>query len=146
MAGIERRRAIAEEEYERTRREVAEHQVVDVAEDILGHAWVEHLEDLRRDVAQTVSAAAQTRDAAHRLLRAAQNDGDPRKLACAQRLLERSERDLAGTLAEGRRTLAAVERQLATLGRATLERVRRRHADLVRLDAARAAAFGTDPD
>jgi len=140
MARSERRRAIVEAN-ERTRREVTAHQVVDAAEDIIGNALAEHLDAVRRDAADLVAVAVDSRQAALRLLRAAQVDGDPRQIASAHALLEHSERDLQLNLAEGRRTLANVQTQLNALGRAAAERAHRRRVDLGRLDAAETAAL-----
>jgi hypothetical protein len=144
MAGSERRRTILEA-YERTRREVAENQVVDAAEDIVGNALVEHLDAVRREATDLVAVAAESRRAALRLVRAAQVDGDPRHISCAHALLEHSERDLQLNLAEGRQTLASVQTRLNALSRAAGERAHRRRADLGRLRAAETAVFKDGP-
>ena len=144
MAGSERHRTIVEA-YERTRREVAEHLVVDAAEDILGNALVEHLAAVRQDATDMVAVATESRQAALHLVRTAQAGGDPRQIACAHALLEHSERYLRLDLAEGRRTLADVQTQLKALSRAASERVHRRRADFSRLGAAGTAAFDDGP-
>lgn len=135
MAGIERRHGVAET-YERIRREVADHAVVDAAEEIIGHAWIAHLEELRGATAETVTEAAQNVSGARCLLRICQAAQEPRQLAVAQVLLERSQRELARSMADSTHMLVVVEEQLDALGRATAERVRRRLADLSRLQAA----------
>jgi hypothetical protein len=140
MSEIERRRS-GVEEYERTRREIAEHQVIDVAEDILGHALIARLESLRADATRAVSAAAETRQAAQRLVHAARFDTEPRRRS-ALALLERSEQGLVQVLAESRDVLATVDGHLEVLGRATHDRLRRGSEDRRRLNAARVAAFG----
>ncbi|HEX4790091.1 MAG TPA: hypothetical protein VH372_16615 [Actinospica sp.] len=144
MSETERRRS-GVEEYERTRREIAEHQVVDVAEDILGHAWIARLDSLRADTANAVAAAVENRQAAQRLMHAARFDTEPRRRS-ARALLERSERDLVQVLAESRDVFATVDGHLALLGRATLARLRRGREDRSRLNAARIAAFGPTVD
>jgi hypothetical protein len=140
MAGIERRHSVAEQ-YERVQREIADHAVVDAAEDILGHAWIDHLEQLRQATAHAVTSAARNVNGARRLLRGCQAAGDPRHVAQAQDLLERSERDLARSMAESSRMLCAVDEELDLLARATAERVRRRLVDLSRLESTHAAAI-----
>jgi hypothetical protein len=140
MAGIERRHSVAEQ-YERVQREIADHAVVDAAEDILGHAWITQLERLRHATADAVTSAAQNVNGARRLLRACQAAGDPRHVAQAQDLLERGERDLARNMAESSRMLCVVDEELDLLARATAERVRRRLADLGRLETTHAAAI-----
>ena len=133
------RRADAED-YACTRREVAEHQVVDAAEDILGHAWITHLERARHDAAVGVEASVEVVAAARKLVRAAESDGDRRQIEAADALHARAVRDLADTLADACRTLAWADAQLRVLGEATLARMRRRKADVQRLRTARLAA------
>ena len=140
MAGIDRRHAIAAE-YARIQREIADHAVVDAAEDILGHAWIAHLEQLRHAAADAVASAARNVHGARCLVHACQVTGKPRHLAHAQDLLKRSQRDLARSMAESGRILSEVDERLGLLSRATAERVRRRRADLSRLHATRAAAL-----
>lgn len=129
--------------YDRALREFVEHQVVDAAEAVLGHAWIAELERMRRESADLVARAVANAQAGRRLVRAAQVDGDLGRLVCAQELLERSEGDLAGALAESHRTLPMVEQELDRLNRATSARIRRRRTDLERLHAAHADAPGT---
>jgi hypothetical protein len=136
--GGQRRRGFAAD-YEQTRREVAEHQVLDAAEDILGHAWVSHLERARHDAAVAVEAAVEVRAAARKLVRAAESDGERRRIEAAEALHARAGRDLADALAEARLTLAWADAQLRALGEATLARMRRRKSDVRRLRTARLA-------
>jgi len=144
MAGIERRHSAAET-YERIRREIADHAVVDAAEDILGHAWITHLEQLRHAAADAVTSAAQNVNGARCLIRVVQTRGVPGQLALARDLLERSERDLARNMAESSRMLCLVDDELDVLARATAERVRRRLSDLSRLEVTHPAAIETAP-
>jgi hypothetical protein len=144
MAGIERRQPVAET-HERIRREIADHAVVDAAEDILGHAWITHLEQLRHAAADAVTSAAQNVHGARCLIRVCQAKGAPGQLAQAHDLLERSERDLARNMAESSRMLCLVDDELDVLARATAERVRRRLSDLSRLEVGGPAAIETAP-
>jgi hypothetical protein len=129
-------------EIDRIRCEIADHAVLDAAEDILGHAWITHLEELRHAAADTVTEAAQNVGGARCLVRICQAVGEPRQLAVAQSLLERSELALADSVDESRRMLSVVETQLELLARATAERIQRRREDLNLLQTAHAARFG----
>lgn len=148
MAGIERRRVVADkyEKYERIQREIADNAVVDAAEEIIGHAWIAHLEELRSATAETVTEAAQNVSGARCLVRICQAAEEPQQLAAAQNLLERTQRDLARSMADSTRMLVVVEEQLDVLGRATAERVRRRLADLSRLQDTHGAVSDADAD
>jgi hypothetical protein len=129
-------------EIDRIRREIADHAVVDAAEDLLGHAWMTQLEQLRHAAADTVTEAAQNVGGAQRLVRICQDVGEPRHLVVAQRLLERSELALADSVEESSRMLGVVEAEVELLTRATAERIRRRREDLNLLQTAHAARFG----
>jgi hypothetical protein len=129
-------------EIERIRREIADHAVVDAAEDVLGHAWITHLEELRHAAADTVTEAAQNVGGAQCLVRICQAVGEPRRLVVAQGLLERSERALADSVDESSTMLSVVEAQLESLARATAERIQRRRDDANLLHATHTAMFG----
>ena len=133
------------ETYRRIQREIAAHAVVDAAEDILGHAWIAELEQLRHAAAEAVNSAARNVNGARRLIRVCQAEAPPWQLAQAQDLLERNERDLARNLAESGRMLSVVDDELDLLARANAERVRRRLTDLSRLETAHPAAIEAAP-
>jgi hypothetical protein len=129
-------------EIDRIRREIADHAVIDAAEDLLGHAWITRLEQLRDAAADTVTEAARNVGGARRLVRICGAVGEPRQLVLARRVLERSELALADSVEESSRMLGVVEAELELLARATAERMRRRREDLNLLRTAHAARFG----
>lgn len=130
--------------YENTRAQVRANQAVDVAEDILGHAWVDQLAALRHHVSDRVRASCDTAQAAWNLLQHAQAAGDEHERATARRVLDEARSDLGEELVEARRKLAEIDRQLQRVHRAALDRLRRRRTDFDRLQAAHAAAFGAE--
>lgn len=140
-----RRNATLVARYEHTRAQVRANQAVDVAEDILGHAWVDQLAALRHHVADTVRASCDTAQAAWELLRHAEADGDEHEIATARRLLGAARSDLGEDLVAARRKLGEIDRQLHLVRRAALGRLERRRDDFDRLQAAHTAAFGAGP-
>jgi hypothetical protein len=130
------------EKYEHLRREAAEHQVVDMAEDILGRVWVDYLTAMHARSVDVATVAREAVGEARRLLRAARIEGDAQQIDCAAELLLRAERDLVRALAEARRAQGDVERGLQRVGDATLDRTDRQRSDASRLRAAHAAAYG----
>jgi hypothetical protein len=124
------------EAYERTRLDVAEHQVVDAAEDILAHAWLAQLDRERHEASGAVRAAAETVTAARKLLCAADSDGDRRHIDTARAVHARAEQDFVLAAAKARQSLECADERLRALGQATLERVQRRRADAHRLRTA----------
>jgi len=139
-----RRNATLVARYEHTRAEVRANQAVDVAEDILGHAWVDQLAAARREVSEGVRASCDTAQAAWQLARQAEATGDPQALATARRLLDGARGQLGEDLVAARRQLAEIDAQLQRVHHAALDRLRRRRADFDRLQAAHAAAFGAE--
>ncbi|WP_157436088.1 hypothetical protein [Actinospica robiniae] len=135
--------AILVARYEHTRAQVRANQAVDVAEDILGHAWVDQLAALRRRVSDQVRASCDTAQAAWKLLQHAEGSGDAREIATARRMLGRARTNLTEDLAAARLELAEIDGQLRRVHQAALDRLHRRHEDFDRLQAAHTAAFGT---
>lgn len=128
--------------YERTRAQVRANQAVDVAEDILGHAWVDQLAARRRRVSDEVRASCDTAQAAWQLLQQAEAAGDEHDVATARRLLAEARSALGEDLTTARRKLAEIDEQLRRVQQAALARLHRRRADFDRLQAAHTAAFG----
>lgn len=129
-------------QYERTRADVRANQAVDAAEDILGHAWVDQLAALRREVTGRIRGVCRNAQTAQRLLQRAEADGDEHEIAAAQRLFIHARSELGTQLVEARRTLAEIDAELQCVHRAALGRLDRRHTDFERLQAAHVAAFG----
>jgi hypothetical protein len=142
--GRDRHRVLLEG-YERRRREVSEHTVLDAAEDVLGHAWVAELDRERRASVTALEIAAEVVVAARRLLSIAESEGDRAQVHSARALHAQAEKDLAQTFAETQATLSRVDRQLHAIGDAALARLRRRRSDTERLRAARRAMGGEAP-
>lgn len=134
------------EGYERRRREVSEHTVVDEAEDVLGHAWVAELDHERRESVGALEIAAEVVVAARRLLSIAESGGDHAQIHSARALHAQAEKDLARTLAQTQDTLTRVDRRLHMIGDATRARLRRRRTDTERLRAARRAMGDAAPE
>jgi hypothetical protein len=141
MNGSERERA-AIAGYDRTVREVAEHQAVEAAESVLVHAWLGHLAEMRRSGLDLAEATRTVHQEAVTRLRATQRAADPAAFAEAQVLMERMEHDLARDLDASRLLLDSVAEHIELVRRGGLERLRRKQADVARLRAARCAAFG----
>ncbi|HEX4788073.1 MAG TPA: hypothetical protein VH372_06390 [Actinospica sp.] len=144
MSGFDDEQA-AITEYRRMMRAVAEHQVVDAAEAVLAHAWLTHLGEMRRCALDLVDATRSVHQEAVARLRAATSAEDPAEVAHAQAFVNQVEVDLDDDLAASRQLLACVEEHVELVCRAGYERVRRKQADLDRLKAARAAAYGEAP-
>ena len=134
------------EDYERRRREVAEHAVLDAAEDVLGHAWIGELDRERRTSVAALEAAAEVVVAARRLLRIAESDGNAAQVRSARVLYTQADKDLARTLAQTQATLTSVDGRLRTIREASLARLRLRRADTERVRAARLAMGDEAPD
>jgi vacuolar-type H+-ATPase subunit I/STV1 len=145
MSAIERHR-VAVREYERAVAEVAEHRVVDEAEDVLSRAWVVELEEMRKDALRLAAAARLAeRDAQTRLMEA-RKQGQAQELALAHARYVETETGKRESLGQARSLLASVDVELESLCRAGIERSRRERQDLDRLRAARVAAYGTEAE
>jgi hypothetical protein len=127
--------------YERTVSEVAEHQVVDEAEDVIARAWIAELDEMRRTALRLAAAARLAENAARIELRAAQALGRPVRLATAQARLTVIEAEQAESLERAHALLAAVDAALEAIRRAGMERSQRGQEDLRLLRTAWTAAF-----
>lgn len=133
-AGVER--------YRRAVREVADHRVVDEAEEVLTRAWLAHLDEMRRAALSLVAAARMTSNAARAEVRRAMDAGGPAELAIAKARLHSIEAAQQGEVHHARAFIASVDAELALVCRAGAERARRDRADDARLRAAWREAFG----
>lgn len=130
--------------YRRVLREVAEHRVVDDAEDTLARAWIAQLDEMRRAALGLLAAARMASNAARAEVRLAAERGRPGDLAIAQARLQSLEESQDGNLRDARAFLASVDAELELVCAAGVDRVRRFRADHARLRAARRAAFGAE--
>jgi len=130
--------------YRRTLHEVAEHRVVDEAEEVLARVWVGRLDELRRTALGLVAAARLARRAARAEVREAERGGRPGQMAVAHARLKSIEAMQDDELNDARVLIAAVDAELELVCRAGVDRARRRRADHSRLRAARRAAYGDE--
>lgn len=130
--------------YRRTLLRVAEHQVVDEAEDVLARVWIAQLDEMRRAALSLIAAAHMADSAARTELREAQERGRPEEMARAHARMQSTRLLRAGNLREARAFIASVDAELELVCQAGVERVRRDRDDHARLDSARRAAYGED--
>jgi hypothetical protein len=128
--------------YRRTLGEVAESQVVAVAEDILSDAWIAELEQARRDAKAGSDAVLRAEDVARDRLRRAQQGSDLKALARAQARLARAETRRAAELHRMRMLIETVDDELELVCLAGIERAEQLRLDLSRLGDAWVAAYG----
>jgi hypothetical protein len=129
-------------QYRRALREVAEHQVVDEAEDVLARSWIGQLDEMRRTALGLLAAARLARNAARAELRLAEERGRPDDLALAHARLRSIEAEQDDQLYDARAFIASVDAELELVCAAGIERARRDRADTFRLLEARCAVYG----
>jgi hypothetical protein len=129
-------------QYERTVRAVAERQVVDEAENLVAHAWIAELDEMRRTALRLAAAARLAENAARIELRTAQELGRPVLLAKAQARLTVIEAEQEDSIDRAHALLAAVDTALEAIRQAGLERAQRNKQDLHLMRDAWAAAYG----
>jgi hypothetical protein len=141
MAGTERR-TDAVRFYRRTLGEVAAHQVVAAAEDIVGDKWIDELEQTRRRVLGRADPVNRADHTARESLRQAQERGDPSAVVRAQARLSEVIDDQILDLDRIRAAVEAVDAQLERGHAAAAERTRQTRRELGRLRAAWTDAYG----
>ncbi|HET9172371.1 MAG TPA: hypothetical protein VFN97_23290 [Actinospica sp.] len=143
MSEIERE-PTAVREYQRTLTEVAEHQAVDEAEDVLTRAWIAELDQMRHEGLRLAMAVRIADRLAREEVRRAQRDGSPAELVRAHARLVATTAEIREGLGQATALLSSVDAALASVCQAGLERSRRGEADLGRLRSAWSAAYGRD--
>jgi len=141
-AGADGATGAAVARYRRTLREVAEHRVVDEAEEVLARAWIAQLDEMRRAALGLVAAARLARRAARAEVRDAERGGRLGEMAVAHARLKSIEAMQDGELNDARALIAAVDAELELVCRAGIDRARRDRADHSRLRTAWRAAYG----
>lgn len=131
--------------YERMRDAVAERRVVDEAEKVLGRAWLDELEDIRKAALGVVAAIRLATNIALSQLRRAQGEGRLAEMARAQARLAALESKQGIGLDEAHAVLDWVDTELEKVDTTDLERRCRIQHDLEQLRAAWTAAFGISP-
>ena len=136
--------------YRRTLGEVAGHQVVAAAEDVVGDAWIEELERFRDavlDAAGSVRTADRTaRDELRDELREARRRAGAGEITRAHQGLAAAREHRRIGLDEVCQVLEALDEELEHVCTAGIERARRGREELARLHAAWFAAYGQRPD
>lgn len=141
MSEMEREPA-AVREYERTLTEIAEHQVIDAAEDAIDRAWVAELDRMRHEGLRLAMAVRIADRVAREEVRRAQVGGRPADLARAHARLVETCADTQEGLGHAAALLSSVDAELEAACQAGLARTRRGEQDLRRLRSAWAAAYG----
>jgi hypothetical protein len=128
--------------YQRIRDEVAEHRVVDSAEAVITGLWIGELEEMRRSELGMIAATSVAEHVALRRLRQVLAAGGSGELARCRARVEAVRAEQAATVERSRALIAGMDEELARIEQVDAERGRRAEADLRKLRAAWADAYG----
>jgi hypothetical protein len=128
--------------YRRVLEEVAAHEVVAEAEDVVTDAWIEEIERARHGVIECTEPVRRADRAPRERLLRARERGDRDAVARAQARLSEVVDEQNANLDRIRLVLEGLDEALERTCRAATERARQGREDLSRLRAARADAYG----